>query len=354
MSQTIENLLSSNHTFSSSEQQLKNKFKYLNIMILFAFIFVPPAIVIGYFIEGLALTLIYSLTFLLTIFSFVTLRKDKHYYKVAVWAYILAPTIMISFALFLSDNNFTRVILPLFPIVVGYFFLDKRSGLLIALYSLILIVASLFTDIGLEPKDWISTILLIIMMIFVFNFFHNMHEDHTKVLEVINQELKDISVTDKLTQIKNRRGLDEALANEMVRFNRFRRPLGVMILDIDHFKVVNDTYGHLAGDEVLKKLSTLLSSNLRDTDILGRWGGEEFLVICPETTLEGTKKLSAMLHKIVEAYNFDQVGQITISIGYGIAKENDICESLLNRIDKYLYYVKQNGRNGLHGDDLLA
>ena|GEM_PF-1340071 len=160
-----------------------------------------------------------------------------------------------------------------------------------------------------------------------------------------NTELEYLSITDPLTQLYNRTKLDEIFENEMARSRRYTSALGIIILDIDYFKRINDTFGHQRGDQVLIEFSRLLKDNIRQVDTVGRWGGEEFVIICPEAKLEQTLKLAEKLRLTVETYQFGEVGNQTASFGITAFREGDNSNSLLARADRALYNAKEQGRN---------
>lgn len=158
--------------------------------------------------------------------------------------------------------------------------------------------------------------------------------------------IEKISKTDKLTGLYNRVMLDEVLENEIHRFKRYGSVFSLILIDIDHFKTVNDNFGHLVGDNVLIELSELLKTHVRDTDTVGRWGGEEFLVICSETDLEGATKLAEHMRKMVKEFQFHIVHHKTVSIGVSQVDHNDeTISSLLKRADDNLYRAKDGGRD---------
>jgi diguanylate cyclase (GGDEF)-like protein len=168
-------------------------------------------------------------------------------------------------------------------------------------------------------------------------------------LEEANQELKRLSQTDRLTNLNNRGYWEECLYKEFQRQRRSNKVSSLLIFDIDHFKKVNDTYGHAGGDEAILHLAKILKRNLRETDIAGRYGGEEFAVILPDTKAEDGMIFAERLRKMVEAsivkYN-DFEFQFTISLG--IAEYSDAVESHQNWIevaDSALYEAKTGGRN---------
>jgi diguanylate cyclase (GGDEF)-like protein len=127
---------------------------------------------------------------------------------------------------------------------------------------------------------------------------------------------------DQLTKIDTRRFLLEKLEIENVRFNRYNRPFSIIMIDIDHFKRINDTYGHLNGDEVLKKLTALIKNNIRIADTVGRYGGEEFIIMLPETDITEAVKVAENLRKTVESKTIIEYEKITISMGVAEASIN--------------------------------
>lgn len=169
--------------------------------------------------------------------------------------------------------------------------------------------------------------------------------ERTKELELKNKELKITAITDRLTKTYNRIKIDESLELEMIRFQRYDKTFGIMIVDIDHFKFVNDNYGHQIGDKVLVQFANILKSNIRKTDILGRWGGEEFIIICIEVKEEFLIKIAKKLRNEIEKFDFDTIKHKTASFGLAVSKKDEKIEQLINRADMALYKAKENGRN---------
>lgn len=162
-------------------------------------------------------------------------------------------------------------------------------------------------------------------------------------------KLDEASNRDGLTGVFNRRYLEQALSKEFGRVKRYDGQLTLIMLDLDHFKHVNDTHGHLAGDEVIRRTSELLSSCVREADTLGRYGGEEFVAILPQTKLDGAMILAERLRKCVSAQpvRFGDV-EIPVSISLGVAEmmsDTPSYERLLQMADEALYKSKENGRN---------
>lgn len=166
-----------------------------------------------------------------------------------------------------------------------------------------------------------------------------------KKLSNKNKELEQLYVTDKLTGLYNRHKLDIALEHEENIYNRYNQSFGIILIDIDDFKYVNDKYGHLAGDKVLIKLASILQNNIRKTDILGRWGGEEFLIIVPQSNKENLFELALKLQNCIVNYDFKLSKQITASFGLSLYENN--LHKLLQKADDALYQIKRNGKNNI-------
>jgi diguanylate cyclase (GGDEF)-like protein len=149
---------------------------------------------------------------------------------------------------------------------------------------------------------------------------------------------------DALTGLANRRAVEEILAAEISRAQRFAHQLAVVLLDLDHFKKINDSFGHAAGDVMLRAVSRLLTSLARQGDTVARWGGEEFVVVLPETDLVGAFRFAERLRRTIEAH---EVGEMHTSASCGVATmlPEDSVEELLGAADQALYLAKSNGRN---------
>ncbi len=150
---------------------------------------------------------------------------------------------------------------------------------------------------------------------------------------------------DALTGLKNRREFSTILAKEVERAKRFGNPLSLIMCDIDHFKQVNDTLGHDVGDLVLRAVGQLMTENTRSLDVVARWGGEEFMVLLPQSDVDAACILAEKLRASVAEFQFETVGQVTLSFGVtGYTRTEDI-ETTLKRVDDALYKAKDNGRN---------
>ncbi|MDQ7043280.1 MAG: sensor domain-containing diguanylate cyclase [Sulfurimonas sp.] len=160
-----------------------------------------------------------------------------------------------------------------------------------------------------------------------------------------NKKLMMLATRDSLTNIYNRYQINTEIESEIIRVQRTNRRFSLMMIDLDHFKNVNDTYGHKIGDEVLIEFVAVLKKSLRKNDKIGRWGGEEFMVLLLETSQEDAFKISQKLCQEIDTHEFKSIGHMTCSIGVSLFREDDTKHTLLKRIDKALYISKDAGRN---------
>jgi diguanylate cyclase (GGDEF)-like protein len=182
-----------------------------------------------------------------------------------------------------------------------------------------------------------------------------------KSLKEANEEIRILSITDPLTGIYNRGYLNERLPQEVKRSIRYKRSLSLILCDIDHFKLVNDNYGHVAGDTILKGFVNSLTDSIRDQiDWSARYGGEEFLVVLPETDFAGASHLAERLRAVVsDKHHAIGENDICITASFGVSgfspetlKKNLSVDDMLNHVDKYLYKAKNGGRNRVEGAQL--
>jgi two-component system cell cycle response regulator len=157
--------------------------------------------------------------------------------------------------------------------------------------------------------------------------------------------IQALTTTDQLTGIANRMHFSMVFEHELNVLHREKEPLGVIFFDIDHFKQVNDRYGHLVGDSILRHVAALVKKQIRKSDFVARWGGEEFVILLPRTHLTKTRQVAEMLRQTIEKENFGSVETISCSFGVAALEENESAEALLKRVDRLLYQAKEAGRN---------
>ena len=167
-------------------------------------------------------------------------------------------------------------------------------------------------------------------------------------LQEANQQLKALSVTDRLTGLYNRGHWEDSLKVAYARHQRHGNHTSLVMFDIDHFKIVNDRYGHQTGDAILVALSQRVRQNLRAADVLARWGGEEFVVMLPHCGARDAEKLAEKLRALIANQPFPPVGSVTSSFGVATFQPQDTLDDWLKRADDALYEAKAAGRNRVH------
>jgi len=177
--------------------------------------------------------------------------------------------------------------------------------------------------------------------------------DHIEALYF--EEIYKVMVTDGLTQCANKRALEDFLEREIARARRHNRPLSVVMMDLDHFKQINDRYGHLVGDTVLREVAYVIKQRVRREELIARYGGEEFVAVLPETRLEGALEFAEAIRKIVEAITIvvDEGETIKVTMSLGVATfdpaQHHTVADLIKAADKNLYVAKAKGRNCIYG-----
>jgi diguanylate cyclase (GGDEF)-like protein/PAS domain S-box-containing protein len=162
------------------------------------------------------------------------------------------------------------------------------------------------------------------------------------------RELERVAMIDQLTEVPNRRYLERCLDSRARELSRYGWPYGVVLLDVDEFKAVNDTHGHDVGDRVLRVVARTLAHSTRAFDVVGRWGGEEFLAVIPQVDLEVISEISDRFRRLVESAHLDLASgplSVTVSVGAALAEEGEANQALVKRADDCLYEAKRSGRN---------
>jgi diguanylate cyclase (GGDEF)-like protein len=173
-------------------------------------------------------------------------------------------------------------------------------------------------------------------------------QQRLRELEVLHEQVHELSIRDSLTGLYNRRHLDQQMRQMFARSKRYQRPLAVAIGDIDNFKRVNDTLSHAAGDAILQTFGQILPEVMRSTDVIGRFGGEEFVFLLPETSIDEAVRACERIREHVESYDWSTIHsglRVTMSIGVASDTTHEHIESQLRQADTLLYLAKQRGKN---------
>ncbi len=150
---------------------------------------------------------------------------------------------------------------------------------------------------------------------------------------------------DHLTNAISKDSFNEIIGFKIIESKHTNSPLSIILFDIDHFKKINDTYGHLVGDTVLRELSEVVRASIRESEYFVRWGGEEFIILLPGTSLEGAKMVAEKLRRAIESHLFSTVGRVTSSFGVTALRTDDTIKTFIERCDEALYEAKEGGRN---------
>ncbi|HKX83296.1 MAG TPA: diguanylate cyclase [Pyrinomonadaceae bacterium] len=344
---------------------------------------------VGFFLLGLrgAIPDFFSIlvgnacVFIHLIFSLEGIRRfvgltQTRYFDIAMVVLLLGP---LTYFTYIDNSIYSRifVISVLSAIVAGrggyelYRKIERDVrfgyGLMIVLYfsfaAFMLIRAGLtyrFSDFSsvndFFRPDWIQSVSFMGLILFVlgwtFGFVVLNSQRIESDLKQAQQSLEELAATDFLTGLHNRRNFFRLAENEIKHASRFRHNLSLIAFDVDHFKAVNDTFGHPAGDKLLIAISELFKDRLRTTDILGRLGGEEFVALLPYTDLEQAKTLAEYLRTTIEANSIEsENGTIKVTASFGVTELTGVdpdVATLLERADKLLYGAKRSGRNQIN------
>lgn len=219
------------------------------------------------------------------------------------------------------------------------------SGMIIMTLALFYLSSRFGLPLQIEIVNVVSfTIVAAVMSRLMF--FYNLNDfSHRQLIERQRHNLEELATKDPLTKAFNRRKFQELLHQEIALANRVQRTFSLAMFDLDHFKQLNDAHGHLAGDKALQNMSALVQQNIRATDSLVRWGGEEFIILAPDTNAAGMRQLSEKLRKILEEYRTPERLMVTASFGVTEHIPGESPETLIQRVDQALYTAKANGRN---------
>jgi diguanylate cyclase (GGDEF)-like protein len=204
-------------------------------------------------------------------------------------------------------------------------------------------VVSYDPDVDYRKYWWIAV--SVVLLVIILSWWNRYLKRINAKLRESQQKLELLSETDPLTNVYNRLKMDDVFAMEIRNSERYQTPLSVIMLDIDYFKTINDNFGHVIGDRVLVKIAKTTKANLRINDFLGRWGGEEFLVVCPSTGLTDAILVAEKLRASLVNTEFEPVKKVTGSFGVAEWKDGEAQESLISRADSALYRSKELGRN---------
>ncbi len=272
-------------------------------------------------------------------------KRTKDYTKTLI-IFFISVSILAFYVFLLGGVGKVGFIWSILLIVLAYFLLPiKYANRFVFFYTSLIVFSILLYLKGVINLPYDKSALITIIMSIVITVY----VANTIIQETLEnlQNLAKLANFDTLTLVYNRRKTFQILNDELDRAKRYKRPLSVLMIDIDNFKKLNDNYGHQFGDRILKEFANLLKSIVRKTDIVGRTGGEEFLVILPETDLEGAKKVAEKIREAVEK-NFKGCCSIDITVSIGATQVREpICsiDNILYEADMAMYKAKREGKN---------
>lgn len=247
------------------------------------------------------------------------------------------------------DILYYFITLPILTIFMIYFFFKGNNEIKLVTISFLIIsiywIISFLIAYSILPWSEYPADIAVFLSLLLLTYSVIRKLNYTNELENEKKYFKILSTTDYLTKLYNREEIDKILKRHIDIFKRYNDVFSIIILDIDDFKNVNDTYGHLTGDKVLIELSNILISNTRETDFAGRWGGEEFIIICPKTNKEEILVISENIRKKIEEHDFEEVGYKTASFGVTSFESKDSLTTLISKADKAMYISKTKGKN---------
>lgn len=292
---------------------------------------------------------IYLIAIVPILLSISFLAYKKRYYKLVMPLLAFHAVFSTSCHVYITSelSNYTHFLTEGYLVVFWIFAVSGmtfRYALVSAsLSSMILIVSGFYI---MNEPDVYALHVFWIFCSFSFGFLAALIFDRSrKAIFISQQELQRQAVTDELTGVFNRNQLNNVLSKEMARDLRYEKKFGFLVIDIDNFKKINDTFGHSVGDEILRKVAQILASNIRSNDTLVRWGGEEFVIVAIEVDDISLNNLCENLREKIENDIYDPVDKVTVSVGATLLRSDDTQNTLLLRADKALYEAKGKGRN---------
>jgi len=321
-----------------------------NILLILIPIFIF-LIILNVFVHRLYLiAFIDIMAILFAMFLLFYFHRNNDIRITSLLSVILYTSLLIAYIIISGPSDYAFAWIMVFP-PISYFLLGRNTGRLVTILSFIVI----FMGILVFSPPWLSNdlnLLSFINLLFaaicvtiLISFSELSRAKAYDFIKLKNEELMRLSHTDALTGISNRLKLDEVMMKELARIRRGTPHFSVLMGDLDLFKRVNDNFGHLAGDQILVEIASAITMICRLSDTVGRWGGEEFLIICPETSGEGAMILAEKIRRAVEMLPLHRYGTVTISLGVTQSKLDDDINTIIHRADKALYLAKSAGRN---------
>ena len=350
---TLNDYLTSGFKFSEEEYLLQFKFKMLNSMLIvtaFFSIFISMLSVVGlHDIGSTQATMDFFYGVVMMSFIFI-LRISKHRFKKIVYFLLSITVLFFAMVLVFLPFNEARGIWFFLLVFAAYILTDSRGGVLYTVATVcIIVVLNIFMDLHLSQTAINSSVLALIAGSFIFWVYTREITQYQTMLKQKNSSLTLLASTDYLTGIMNKRMFTELSKRYFKTAQRDGFKLTLFLLDLDHFKNINDTYGHQAGDKLLKYFVQTVENNLRASDIFARIGGEEFVILVSKIHKDDAFIVAEKIRNSVENIMMEHEGHymsVTTSIGMSQSHKTDVdFDDILFRADMALYKAKEDGRN---------
>jgi diguanylate cyclase (GGDEF)-like protein len=288
---------------------------------------------------------------LLVMGLFVRLRYIKDYRVLAHWVTAYEATSILLFLFIYYQYESPNYLIQAFGvmiILIAVFMIPNRwiNTIAVSLFlSIGFIAISKYYVENIKVSEFSAGVVYIGIAIMLFSIIAYRNNYYKRIQYINSKELVRLSTTDHLSGAYNRVKFDDELKRWVAYSKEKNIPLSLMILDFDNFKKINDIYGHLIGDNVIIETSALIMNSIRETDIFARWGGEEFVLLLPNTNKVHAVELTERLRISIESHEFKEVGRVTCSFGVAQLAYDDDIKSLMQKVDKMLYRAKRAGKN---------
>lgn len=328
---------------------------------------VPAHVVIEFFL----LSLLINGAFLLLIHLNINLRFRDPSMTSAQMVASLLPPIWVMYFLEVAQARTIFLLIAIVPALYGILALRTRQFLFVAVAYLVLYgglvlaiwltrPALIMEKLSIEIIQVLAFALVMGQIAIIGGYISGLRKEvreRNQELRVAMQQIRELAHVDELTGVANRRRLMDVLTSEINRCRRSRSPLSIALLDIDHFKRINDRFGHPAGDAILRRVACSVDERKQDIDCFGRYGGEEFMMILPQTDLKGARTKAERICQSLRETSCDSLQkglQITASVGVAQYRDSELAEDVIQRADEALYQAKTTGRDRVTDERQLS
>lgn len=341
--------LTNDFKFTSEDPQFR-RVRMINCVLPIAILVLVVFTFVAYIIELYPVMVSNLIGCGLSIFALYDFHKRHLVFFTAVLIAAIEIFVLLSLFWFVGFNHYVLVWIVVIPIT-AYFLLGRKGGRIFTIgFSLMVLMFIISNYANWESQGFTIVGMLnlgfaYLGLILIISYYELSMQEALENLERKNQELAILSITDSLTGAYNRIKLDEILFSEISNYRKTGKDFAILIGDVDFFKQINDNFGHLYGDKILKEITQIMDETIRETDICGRWGGEEFMIICLNTQIGGAVFLAEKIRSAIEDFSRLAPHQVTMSFGVAKFEPWDTIETLIKRADDALYLAKERGRN---------